>query len=62
MKQALVFIGLFLLLFTVSCKKKINEPVDLKYDYFQLVEGAFVEYDVTYMFHDVALLKHDTIH
>ena len=58
MKQALVFIGLFLLLFTVSCKKKINEPVDLKYDYFQLVEGAFVEYDVTYMFHDVALLKH----
>lgn len=61
MKKRLLFFGLFLLLTTVSCKKKVSEPIDLKYDYFQLVEGAFVEYNVTYIFHDQALAKHDTI-
>lgn len=62
MKTRLLFLGFFLLLVTFSCKKKVSEPIDLKHDYFQLVEGAFVEYDVTYIFHDQALLKHDTIH
>jgi hypothetical protein len=61
MKKHWLFYSFFLILIAVSCKKKETAPVDLKYDYFQLVEGAFVEYDVTYIFHDVALLKHDTI-
>lgn len=62
MKKHFLFFTLFSLLLVASCKKQVNEPIDLKHDYFQLVEGAFVEYDVTYMFHDEALLKHDTVH
>ena len=61
MKQTSIILGLFLLLFTAACKKKEPEVIDLKYDYFQLVEGAYVTYDVTYIFHDEALLKHDTV-
>ncbi len=62
MKKSLFFLSIFLLLIFISCKKNETIVIDLKYDYFQLKEGSFVEYDVTYMFHDEALLKHDTIH
>ena len=61
MKNNSVYYIIFILLVFVSCKKNETEPVDLKYDYFQFEEGAFIEYDVTYIFHDEALLKHDTV-
>ena len=62
MKKNSLFFSLILILITVSCKKTVNEPIDLKHDYFPMEFGTFVEYDVTYIFHDQALLKHDTIH
>jgi hypothetical protein len=61
MKKVILFSSLVLLLTAVSCKKTVTEPIDLKHDYFQFVAGAFVEYDVMYIFHDEALLKHDTV-
>lgn len=61
MKTQWLYFGIIILLLTVSCKKKELEPVDLKKDYFQLTQGSFIEYDVTYIFHDEDLLKHDTI-
>lgn len=55
-----VFSFLFLGIVLFSCKK---DPVnlDLQHEYFGLKENAFVEYKVTYMFHDSLLGKHDTI-
>ncbi len=43
-----------------SCKKQ-DESIDKKTEYFGLEKGNFVEYEVTYMFHDSLLQKHDTI-
>ncbi len=43
-----------------SCKKQ-DESIDKKTEYFGLEKGSFVEYEVTYMFHDSLLQKHDTI-
>lgn len=43
-----------------SCKKEAVN-LDLQTEYFGLNENAFVEYKVTYMFHDSLLGKHDTI-
>ena len=43
-----------------GCKKQ-DESIDKKTEYFGLEKGNFVEYEVTYMFHDSLLQKHDTI-
>lgn len=43
-----------------GCKKDTYE-YDQQTSYFGLEKGTFVEYDVTYMFHDSLLGKHDTI-
>lgn len=50
--------GLF---FFAGCKKE-EFDLDPETSYFGLEEGTYVEYDVTYIFHDKALLKHDTVH
>lgn len=47
-------------LFFVGCKKESSQ-IDKKTEYFGLAKGAFVEYEVSYMFHDSLLQKHDTI-
>ena len=56
--------NLTLFIFTlilVSCEKD-NPKMDLNYDYFGLEEGAFVEYQVTEILHDVdGVIQHDTI-
>lgn len=44
-----------------GCKKKTETDLDPQTSYFGLQEGAYVDYDVTYMFHDSLLQKHDTI-
>lgn len=51
---------LFLALALSSCKKT-ETNIDKKTEYFGLEKGRFVEYQVTYMFHDSLLQKHDTI-
>lgn len=43
-----------------GCKKQ-DESIDKKTEYFGLEKGKFIEYEVTYMFHDSLLQKHDTI-
>ena len=43
-----------------GCKKQ-DESIDKKTEYFGLEKGNFLEYEVTYMFHDSLLQKHDTI-
>ncbi len=55
--------GLLLAAFLVfaGCKKN-NPDLDPQTGYFGFKKGTFVEYDVTYMFHDSLLHKHDTIH
>jgi len=59
-KYIVAFSLLSVVLFFASCKKdEVN--LDLQHDYFGLKEKAFVEYKVTYMFHDSLLGKHDTI-
>lgn len=57
--KALFVAGVVLL---TGCKKEAATDLDPQTEYFGLKEGAFVEYDVTYMFHDSLLQKHDTIH
>ena len=44
-----------------GCKKQDDSTIDKKTEYFGLEKGNFVEYEVTYMFHDSLLQKHDTI-
>ncbi len=60
MIKKIFFLSLFLLV--VFACKKTDDSIDKKYEYFGLTKGYFVEYDVTYMFHDSLLQKHDTIH
>lgn len=59
--KQIAFISLSVL-FLFACKKKEVVFVDLETTYFAWEKGRFVEYDVTYMFHDSLLMKHDTIH
>lgn len=43
-----------------GCKKQ-DDSIDKKTEYFGFEKGKFIEYQVTYMFHDSLLQKHDTI-
>lgn len=45
-----------------GCKKQTATDLDPQTAYFGLEKGTFVEYEVTYMFHDSLLHKHDTLH
>jgi hypothetical protein len=45
----------------ISCKKNTVE-IDFETEYFGLSKGNFAEYDVTHIFHDSLLQKHDTTH
>lgn len=55
----ILFFSFLALLF--SCKKDNSNP-ELNLDYFGLQKGAFVEYQVTEISHDIdALIQHDTL-
>jgi hypothetical protein len=57
-----IFIVAFLVLILPSCKKD-ETSYDLHYEYFGLLPGRFVEYDVTEIHHDInGNIQHDTIH
>jgi hypothetical protein len=56
--KSLILIAILLVF--VACKKD-ETNIDKQTEYFGLIEGLFVEYQVTYMFHDSLLQKHDTI-
>ncbi len=58
MNKFLVLIS-FCAVFT-SCKKDEDHGIIWGYEYFPIEEGNFVVYDVVDIFHDVALLQHDT--
>lgn len=45
-----------------SCKKDKEDPVDFKYEYTPTTIGQYVVYDVMEVFHDDAVLIHDTIY
>ena len=53
------FSWLLLLLLFLSCKKD-DTNIIYGYEYFPVDSGHFVTYDVVDIFHDEALLKHDT--
>ncbi len=54
----LIFISLVLL---NSCKKENDNTIIFGYEYFPIEEGAYITYDVTDIFHDLALdPAHDT--
>lgn len=38
--------GIFILLFFISCKKRVDEPVDFQYDYYPVSIGSYWEYQV----------------
>lgn len=61
-KTKLLLIPMLMATFIFSSCKKDKPNLDFQTEYFGLEEGRFVEYDVTYMFHDSLLGKHDTIH
>ncbi|WP_107039910.1 hypothetical protein [Brumimicrobium mesophilum] len=57
MKKTIIFSALLLGLF--ACKEKAS--VDFGFEYFPINQGAFVEYEVTEVFHDVNIIpQHDT--
>lgn len=60
--KSIHFLAVFLFLGVVlaACKKD-SVNLDLQHEYFGLKENTFVEYKMTYMFHDSLLGKHDTI-
>lgn len=51
---------IFIIVVFFGCKKQ-EDSIDKKTEYFGLDKGKFIEYQVTYMFHDSLLQKHDTI-
>lgn len=58
--RKILFFPFLVLLF--SCKKDNSNP-ELNLDYFGLSKGAFIEYQVTEISHDIdALIQHDTIY
>lgn len=62
MKIIRLYIALivFTLVFIASCKKQNNAP-DFHYNYFDLTNGRYIEYDVMEIHHDVsASVQHDT--
>jgi len=53
----LILVGIF-----QSCKKDKNESIKMHYEYFGLLQGRFVTYNVTEIYHDIdAAVQHDTI-
>jgi hypothetical protein len=56
------FIVLMFIVLAPSCKKKKVEKFDFQTEYFGLDKGRFIEYDITYIFHDSLLKKHDTVY
>lgn len=49
------------LIFIVACKKDDNTPINFHYDYYPIVKGKYVVYDVLEVRHDSqATIKHDT--
>lgn len=58
MKVKIIISSLCLIILVFSCKKE--KTVNLHEDYFPLDKGRFVEYDVTYIFHDDLAGRHDT--
>ncbi len=61
MNRLVVFLVVSLLLFT-ACKKVVEETYSSNHNYFGLIDGRFVIYDVYEMNHDDAINVHDTIH
>jgi hypothetical protein len=63
LKKHISIILLSVLFFFINgCKKKSSEKIDMHFNYFGLIEGRYVIYDVKEMSHDVALNpQHDTI-
>lgn len=57
-KHFLLFISVIILL--SSCKKDQDTSIIWGYEYFPINEGNYVVYDVVDIFHDVALVQHDT--
>ena len=58
MKNLLLFTLMFL---AFSCKKKEDQTIIYGYEYFPIIEGNFVVYDVLDIFHDEALFPaHDS--
>jgi hypothetical protein len=61
MRIVVVFPILALLLLFISCEKD-NSSLSFNFDYYGLQKGAFVEYEVTEILHDVdGLVQHDTM-
>ncbi len=61
MRIVVVFPILALILLFISCEKDNSSP-SLNFDYYGLQKGAFVEYEVTEILHDVdGLVQHDTM-
>lgn len=57
-----IILSTVLFLLVLGCKKKSSEKIEMHYNYFGLIEGRYVIYDVKEMSHDIALkLQHDTI-
>jgi len=61
-----IFLSIVLLLFTcVSCKKDSHDTssnIVLGYDYYPLIKGKYIIYDVDSVLIDVAVGKYDTVH
>lgn len=55
-----LFVFMSVMVAFFACKKE-GDSIDKKIEYFGLEKGKFIEYEVTYMFHDSLLQKHDTI-
>jgi len=58
----LLIVCLIVGLSIVSCKKVIDDHVSSNHNYFGLIDGRFVVYDVFEMHHDDAINVHDTVH
>lgn len=59
-KTALAFLLLILVIF-ISCKKNGTTPTKMHFEYFGLIDGRYVTYDVTEIHHDIdASILHDT--
>ncbi len=57
-----ILILLILVGFFQSCKKDKSEPVKMHYEYFGLLPGRYVMYNVTEIYHDIdATVQHDTV-
>jgi len=56
--RVLIFFSVFVLLLS-ACKQEVTEPEDIGYDYFPLIQGHWISYQVDSVVHDAALGIHD---